>query len=222
MFSYMGRKQKIIDRYPKPQYGRLIETFAGSAPYAMKWWSLDVTLIDKYPIIIKIWKYLQQAQPHDILSLPSVVNGEKIPNVELLCDEERWLIGFCINNGSVQPKKTAGSGNYNSWERDKFRIANDLYKIRHWKFVLGEYNCLDNISATWFIDPPYQNNIKYPYHARVDNYTNLGQWCQSRKGQVIVCEKQDADWLDFQPLVSTSGQRGKQNEVIWYKSTIDG
>jgi site-specific DNA-adenine methylase len=58
--------------------------------------------------------------------------------------------------------------NFNSWNRDKIRIAKDLYKIRHWEIYLADYTEISNREATWYIDPPYQcqklykhNNIDY-------------------------------------------------------------
>lgn len=216
MWSYYGRKWKIINKYPAPKYNLIIEPFAGTASYAYKYWEKDVVLVDKFDKIVRIWQYLKQAQPKDILSLPDVENGEYIGDkYEQLLPEERWLIGYGINNGSNIPKHTAGRMNFNSWNRDKIRIAKDLYKIRHWNFVLGDYKSLGNKSATWYIDAPYQCQKRYK-HNDID-YKELGEWCKSREGQVIVCENSKADWMDFTPLTELSGQRTKTTEVIWIK-----
>lgn len=216
MWSYYGRKKKIIKKYPKPIYDLIIEPFAGTASYAMEYWEHEVLLFDKYEKVCKIWWYLQQAKPEDILKLPEVANGEFIGDKhKWLCDEERWLIGFSINNGSSVPKSTAGRMNFNSWKRDKIRIANELYKIKHWKIFCNDYTNLINQTATWFIDPPYQNN-KYPYAFGKIDYELLAVWCKTRVGQKIVCENSTGTWLDFKPLVELSGQRLKTKEVMWY------
>jgi site-specific DNA-adenine methylase len=216
MWSYYGRKMKIINEYPQPEHDTIIEPFAGTASYAYKYWGHDVILVDKYDVIIKVWKYLQQASPNDILQLPDVESGEFIGDkYEWLCDEERWLIGFCINNGSQRPKHTAGRMNFNSWGRDKHRIANDLHKIRHWKLILGDYRTIANFPATWYIDPPYQFQHEY-VHNNID-YTTLAEWCKSRQGQVIVCENSHANWMNFKPLISLYGQRTRTLEVMWYR-----
>lgn len=219
MFSYYGRKSKIVNKYPEPKFGTIIEPFAGSATYAYKFWEKDVILVDGFQKVIKIWQYLQKAKPEDILKLPDVQSGEFIGDKHLwMCEEERWLMGYCINNGSALPKKTAGM--FNSWNRDKIRIAQDLHKIKHWKFVLGDYHCLKNIEATWYIDPPYQHNVyKYGYNKPID-YKELGEWSGSRKGQVIACDNAGADWLDFKPLVTMHNQRKANPEVIWTNSLI--
>jgi len=214
MWSYYGRKWKIVGKYPKPEFDTIIEPFAGTASYAYKYWEKDVVLVDAFDKIIKIWKYLQQAKPEDILKLPDVENGEFIGDKhKWMSDEERWLVGFSINNASPTPKHTAGRMNFNSWSRDKIRIAKDLYKIHHWKFVLGDYRCLNNIKATWFIDPPYWFQKQYR-HNKID-YLLLSRWCRERIGQAIVCENSTADWMDFKPLVKLSGQRTTTTEVMW-------
>lgn len=153
----------------------------------------------------------------DILKLPDVENAENIKDkYTWMCDEERWLIGFCINNGSQIPKHTAGRMNFNSWNRDKIRIANDLYKFRHWNILNVSYESLENIDATWFIDPPYEFQKLYK-HNDID-YDNLAHYCKTRKGQVIVCENDlSKKWLDFQPLTEIYGQRKRSKEVIWIK-----
>jgi hypothetical protein len=213
MWSYYGRKKKIIKYYPEPKHSTIIEPFAGTASYAYEYFDRDVILVDAYDVIIKIWKYLQNASENDILSLPDVENAEFIGDkYSYLCQEERWLIGFCINNGSQRPKHTAGRMNFNSWSRDKIRIANDLYKIKHWNFVLGDYRSIKNIKATWFIDPPYKFQKLYTVNSI--NYDDLSVWCGDRVGQVIVCEQLGATWMDFSPLVSLSGQRTKTIEVV--------
>jgi hypothetical protein len=220
MWSYYGRKKKIIKKYPQPIYDLIIEPFAGSASYAYQYWEKDIILIDGYETVVKIWKYLQQAKPEDILRLPNVGVMENIDKYNYLADEEKWLMGYCINNGSTIPKHTARHGNFNSWNRDKIRIANDLYKIKHWKIFLGEYCSQDNNiknNATWFIDPPYQNNIyKYGYNKKID-YSYLGRWCKDKLGQVIVCDDSTANWLPFEPLIEMAGQRKKSKEFMWYQ-----
>ena len=127
MWSYYGSKSKIVNYYPKPKYKKIIEPFAGSAKYSLLYFENDVLLYDKYPKIIKLWKYLQSASIKDILGLPDMEYGENI-NMFNLSEEEKILIGFCINEGSASPKKTVGK--FQSWNKNKIKIANSLYKMR--------------------------------------------------------------------------------------------
>lgn len=223
MFSYYGRKSKVVRYYPSSLYNTIIEPFAGTAVYSLfrDNWKKNVVLIDKYNVVVRIWKYLQSATPDDILKLPDVNNGEELVKVNgfsQLLQEEKWLIGFSVNNGSGMPKNVAGRMNFNSWFRDKKRIARDLYKIKHWQIKCDDYTNVENVIATWFIDPPYQFGGEYYKHRDID-YNTLSEWCKSRKGQVIVCENSKANWLPFVPLKKMSGQLHITTEAMYYQET---
>lgn len=201
MFSYFGSKSKIINLYPCPIHSTIIEPFAGSARYSLKFFDREIVLIEKDSVIVELWHYLQQTTPKRILSLPDVENATelaKIKGFSQLDQAEKILIGFCSNGGSAVPKNFSGRMNFNSWNRDKKRIAESLYKIRHWNVICGDYSSVQNKKATWFVDSPYQKQGKwYRCGSKDIDYVKLGEWCKSRKGQVIVCENMGADWLPF-------------------------
>ena len=75
MWGYYGSKSKIVNYYPKPIYDTIIEPFAGTAQYSLKYFDKDVILVDKYDVIVRLWKWLQQCSPKDILSLPRLSCG---------------------------------------------------------------------------------------------------------------------------------------------------
>jgi len=133
-----------------------------------------------------------------------------------LAEAEKYLIGFCVNRGNPRPCKTAN--NYNSWEKDKESIAENLYKIRHWDIRQGGYNDFEDVNiktATWFIDPPYQKKgYKYKHNCKYIDFEKLSRWAKERKGQVIVCENMGADWMNFKPLKSMRGINGLNIEAI--------
>ena len=218
MFSYYGSKSKVVDYYPSPKFDKIIEPFAGSARYSLKYFDHDVLLVDKYQVIVDVWHYLQQASEADILSLPDVNKGDDIRDMKL-DNGARLLIGFCINGGSVEPKNIGTDNvirNFNSWNKDKIRIAKELHKIRHWKIMQCDYSQLENETATWFIDPPYQfGGELYKVSATELNFQELGEWCKSRSGQIIVCENTKADWLPFYPMREMTGSVHKTTEAIW-------
>ena len=227
MWSYYGSKSKIVDKYPSPKYDIIIEPFAGSARYSLKYFEKDVYLIDKYDVIVKIWKWLQACSPNDILSLPNMKKGESTDDYNFDCQESKWLMGFIVQQGVNAPRKTVssvfGGGRMEELiERDKKRIAENLYKIKHWKIKQDDYFNVKNVKATWFIDPPYQFGGEY-YHSKVNNrhidYSRLSDWCRERNGQTIVCENSKADWMNFTFLSDLSGSKNKTKEVIWYNNT---
>lgn len=218
MFSYYGSKSKIVDYYPPPRYGKIIEPFAGSARYSLKWFDREVLLVDKYEVIVKIWKWLQLCSKQDILGLPTPLPGDTIRRADYDCIEAAWLMGFIIKGGVDAPRLTVSKvGNFGKGVlREKKRIAASLYKIRHWQIIYGDYLETENQEACWFIDPPYQVGGEY---YRVGNqhlsFPDLSNWCKSRHGQVIVCENTKADWLPFQPMTEMHGSQNTITEAIW-------
>jgi site-specific DNA-adenine methylase len=225
MFSYYGSKSKIVDLYPPPKYGKIIEPFAGSARYAMKYWDREILLVDKYDVIVKVWKWLQKCSPNDILNLPEYNKKEVID--KSLTDEERWFVAFSCNRGSARPHNVAGSY-YDVlpiWQNRKKVIAKDLHKIKHWIIQEGTYDEIPNFpDVTWFIDPPYKNGGEYyKFSSKELDFDNLGRWCMNRTGQIIVCENTKADWLPFKPMQKMTGQKRNNVEAIWtnHKSNYD-
>lgn len=223
MFSYLGSKSKIVGLYPEPIYNTIVEPFAGSARYSLKYWEKDVELYDTSEYVVEVWKYLIQASWRDILNLPNVPSKVHLDNYKQLSNAERYLIGFSLCRGKSKPRKV-GHGQ-NSWERDKVRIAKDLYKIKHWKIEQKSFADIPNKLATWYIDPPYintqerkGNTDKYPCSSL--NYEELAMWIKSRQGQVIACEGEGADYLPFEFLkkttANTNNKSAKQfNEYIY-------
>jgi hypothetical protein len=96
-----------------------------------------------------------------------------------------------------------------------------LEAIRHWTLIEGTYDAAPSVSATWFIDPPYQIAGKhYRFGCEGIDYASLGMWCAARQGQVMVCENVGAAWLPFRPWrdikASAAKHGGKvSHEAIW-------
>lgn len=215
MWSYYGAKTKLVHHYPTPKEDLIIEPFAGSARYALKYWERDVLLVDKYDVVVKLWKWLQQCSPNDILKLPSLKKGQNIK--EMGFDENEFLLmSFYASGGSDGMRyKVSKFGEQNSKSFQK-KIASNLHKIRHWKIMHGSFEDIPNQKATWYVDPPYQfGGEHYKESNKKIDFKKLGEWCESRKGQVIVCENTKADWMDFKPMVQFSGLQKTTTEAIW-------
>lgn len=191
MFSYYGSKSKIVDLYPSPKYGKIIEPFAGSARYALKYFDRDVLLVDKYEVIVRIWKWLQQCSKSDIEKLPNLKRGDTIKREDFDCIEQAWLMGFMVQWNVAAPRLTVSRFvDTEDIIRFKKQIAGSLHKIKHWTIEHGSYETIPNQDATWFIDPPYQVNggSEYRHNSKKIDYQHLAQWCKERIGQTIVCE----------------------------------
>ena len=222
-FTFYGGKWRAAPHYPLPTNDIIIEPFAGAAGFATRYPDRKVILYDLDPVIAGIWNYLIHVSQADIRSLPIDVTNVDDLNIP---QEAKWLIGFWLNKGAASPCKTPSL-----WMRQKIRpnsfwgeairsrIATQVTEIRHWIVKNEAYSEINNITATWFIDPPYSVQGRYYRYNSVD-YGSLGAWCESRHGQVIVCEQEGAEWLPFQPfrtIKANEGGNGKRfsNEVIW-------
>lgn len=218
MWAYFGTKFRLAKKYPTPTRTTIVEPFAGAAQYSLEHFEHEVILVDKYDIVIKLWKWLQLCSPKDILSLPQIELGKSLEEYHWDCTEAKWLVGFIIGMGSSSPRSKATPWSTtlrpNRQPLYRRRIADSLYKIRHWNFIHGDYHCLGNINATWFIDPPYQTGGSQYKHSEID-YQELAKWSKSRNGQVIVCENDKADWMDFTFLSDLHGVKHHTKEVIW-------
>lgn len=219
MWSYYGAKTNIIHLYPAPKEDKIIEHFAGTARYALRFFEKDILLIDKYPVITEIWKYLQQCSEKDVLSLPRFEAGDNINAITYDCEAQRFLVGFLVGFGFTDPRKTATPrlrNRPNAMNYTIIRIASQLFKIRHWKIECSSYELTPNQKATHFFDPPYQfGGHAYKMSNKKIDFKHLAEYCLTREGQVIVCENSKADWLPFKTMVTQNVLTGKHHEVIY-------
>ena len=219
MWSYYGSKSKIVNYYPPPKYDKIIEPFAGSARYSLKYFDREVILVDKYDVIVRLWKWLQECKPSDILKLPKLKQGEFVSDFNLSY-EEGLLVGFLAGTAQGKPRNkispfaAAQNGRHNQYKN----IAKQLFKIKHWKIIQADYTEIENQTATWFIDPPYQFGGQHQYHFKnkLLNFSDLAIWSEEREGQIIVCENTKANWMNFLPMRKIQGAANSNTtEAIW-------
>lgn len=227
MWSYYGAKTNIIDKYPTPKFGKIIEPFCGTARYALKYFDREVLLVDKYEVITKIWQWLQKCSPGDITRLPRFKKGDNINSVTYDCEEARLLTGYLVGFGFASPRDTATPrlrDRPNAMNYTINQIATQLWKIKHWEIRNGSYDEIENQEATWFIDPPYEfGGHAYVKSNKHIDFKKLGTWAMYREGQVIVCENTRATWMDFKPMVHQNVLSGRNSEAIWsnYPTAFD-
>lgn len=230
-FGYYGAKWLLAPHYPAPRHRRVVEPFAGSACYSLLHWRREVTLVDAYPVIAGVWRYLINVSADEVLALPDLAEGQTVADLNV-CQEARWLIGLWIRSAQARPGLTSSP-----WARDKAtrgicgfwgaparaRIARQLPCIRHWRVIEGDYREASLGPATYFIDPPYVVGGSH-YSARPGSYELLARWCRELPGQVVVCEAEGATWLPFAPLravrsAASQGRVGRSLEAIWTGGT---
>jgi site-specific DNA-adenine methylase len=219
-FSYYGGKWRAAPHYPAPKYDTIVEPFAGSAGYSLRYADRRVWLNDKDEIICGVWDYLIHAPSSEILALP-----EQVAHVDELrvSQEAKWLIGFWLNKGAASPCKTPSSWMRKGTHTNSFwgtaiknRIANQQEHIRHWKiFNISYSNLALNCKATWYVDPPYIGAGKFYRHSSNGiDYDHLGAWCRGIRGHVIVCENEGADWLPFSNVMHVKAMAGRKRKGI--------
>lgn len=229
MFSYYGSKSKIVNCYPPPKHKKIIEPFAGSARYSLKYWQNDVLLVDKFETVVNVWKWLQKCSYNDIVKLPRLTSGMDIRTLNLT-EEELNFVGFMAGVAQGKPRMKVSpfaAIHFEEARKSKYEtIAEQLHKIRHWEIKCDDYRNIENIEATWFIDPPYQfgGQHQYQFNNKSIDFAELGEWCKSRNGQVLVCENTKADWLPFMPMKTIQGCANSfTTEAIWsnHKTNYD-
>jgi site-specific DNA-adenine methylase len=220
MFYYYGRKKQIAKHYPFPNYGTIIEPFAGAAAYSFHntHWKREVILIEKDEKVAKIWEWLiNDASPVKITNLPDLKPGEKSSEF-LHIIHAATKMAFKYKTIKVTPVLAR------NWEISKRIMSENLYKIKHWKIICGDYSVAPDVEATWFIDPPYKDEpgMGYRHSSALMNYEELANWALSRQGEVIFCEGLNGDYLPFKPLLNLKGVAGKSSkEVMYYRSKFE-
>jgi len=220
MFYYYGRKKQIAKYYPEPNCATIIEPFAGAAAYSLygENWKKRVILVEKDPRVAGLWQWLiNEATVSDIKMMPDLKTGDY--STEFLhIIHAATKMAFKFKRIKVTPVLER------NWEISKRIFEENLYKIKHWKIICGDYSEAPDIEATWFIDPPYKGDsgMGYGYGSNLINYNNLATWTKKRKGEIIFCEGHEGDYLPFKPLISLKGVAGKTSlEKIFYESHVE-
>lgn len=221
--NYYGGKYRCALMYPNPQFDVIIEPFAGAAGYALRHHTKKVKLYEKYDVLVEMWRFLIEASEDDIMSLPLVFEDLDNENIPI---GAKTLIGFLLNTGSARPCKTKSKWAKQNLKSSQFwgekrreRIASQVSKIKHWEIhKIASFEEIPNEQATWFIDPPYQKQgIHYVHNSNDISFEILSQWCLSRKGEIIVCEQEQADWLPWNNRKTIKGNNyTKKSNEVWY------
>lgn len=232
-FRYYGGKWRAVQAglYPEPQHKRICEPFAGSAGYALHYPHLAIELVERDPVIARMWRWLVSASPDEVRSIPLVDSILDLP--EWVSHGARDLIGFSMNAATSSPRVTLSASarklreqgrRFYGWtEALRERVATQVPFIKHWRVNEGDYaQFVPHWTAeptTYFVDPPYDTEAgsHYKYGREYVNYAHLGEWCRTRVGQVIACERSGADWLPFRDIGAIkSGPRTRSTrEAVW-------
>ena len=232
MFYYLGAKNRLSaipfekGGYPDPIYDLIIEPFAGSAGYAQRWrHKRQVILIDKDPMVVRLWHELQELTPPEILALPTPEAGtycEKGSTLDLLVKMCAHSNGPAHMTGPLKvPTRVVGI-----WRGMLKRMADRVDEVKDWDIRQGDYTDAPDVEATWFIDPPYvpsqmlhsktvhPRGQGYLHGSGAIDYNELIQWCLSRRGQVIAADHGET-WIgDLADRAQRAGFRSHDGKLV--------
>jgi 16S rRNA G966 N2-methylase RsmD len=232
VFYYYGGKGVLASAYPAPKFPVIIEPFAGAASYSVyhliRRNADRAILVEKDPRTAELWTRLLAMTPYEVRALV-----RHMPAVGEKTSDWLWMTSATSNVAARCQELTVSPRMASVLPGMVRRIAAVLTYVKgRIEVHCGDYREAPEVEATWFIDPPYQphpakanasstpnpQGMGYARGCSADDldFQALGQWAQSRPGQVIVCEQDGADWLPFRPLVSGFDSGGRlKTEVMW-------
>lgn len=206
-FYYQGRKARIAARLPRPEHDIVIEPFAGSMAYSLHWRPLLAIGIELDAVTASIWHRLASMSEKQLRSV-------RIPDVGQRFTDPWLMLSDQSESAHHSHSRMMSQFMYDrAWTLKRQAIKHHNYMQERVVYHHGDYHQAPDVTACWFIDPPYAGANAYR-HSTID-YEELAEWCLSRKGQVIVCER-DGDWLPFQSIETWQGQpaNGAPNTTV--------
>src|SRR4030081_3929490 len=73
---YGGKWRDARKHHPPPAHGAVVEPFAGSAGYAVRYSAHKVILGEIDPVIYGVWRYLISVKASEILAIPDIEPGQ--------------------------------------------------------------------------------------------------------------------------------------------------
>lgn len=222
-FYYYGSKANLARLYPDPEYDIIVEPFGGAAAYSVynlqKYPGKRAVIVEKSKIVCDAWDFIRDHTEEEILSYPRPVIGERTSDFfHKMSSASNAALNCCSMTVTWRMVEV-----FDSMLKRMARTKKLMDRIT---VINGSYEMLGDYEVTWFVDPPYQvtgsskNGNGYERGCRSDDldYGELAKFCLSRRGQLIVCEKAGASWLDFQPLtVSRNTANMTYTEVAYIR-----
>ena len=228
MFSYYGAKWNGARHYGAPRRDVVIEPFAGSACYSLRWNVEEARLYDVSQPICELWDFLIKCSNRDIEDIPDTFGD--FSEIAELPNGPNLLVRFWIAKARTEPACALStwyaqhklSKQCRVWGAAvKKRIIEQKQLIRGWSIDCLSYQSIPDIEAHWHIDPPYNNKAGDKYTNSKIDYNQLAEWCKTRQGAVDVCEQAGATWLPFSPLYEGVGVKSRiepgyrSKEAVW-------
>lgn len=216
MFYYFGRKGRLASKYPAPEYPLVVEPFAGSAAYTLHHRPRAALLLEKDERVVALW--------HRLCALGEAgIRSTEPPELGAFTSDLWHLTAMASKDSLTVSGYTVSPWAMASWELARKVALRNVAYAGGLEYRQGDYADAPDVEATWFIDPPYQR-VRRGYREGSDStdYDRLAEWCRSRRGQVIVCEQEGADWLPFVPFTSQQNvQSTGVSREVWWTNTME-
>lgn len=221
LFKWFGSKWTSSKHYPPPDYGLIVEPFAGGAGYSLRHHAKAVTLAESNRQVFVLWQWLiKHATEASIREIPlNIPEGTDIRSLGLSEGQALLLKHWQRTNNVGDCWTVSVWGNKpGQWtENTRSRVACEHQLVSHWRITEDAFSLMKEpdprIGCTWFVDPPYCYN--YQYRTPPLDYEALGGIVTRLPGQTIVCEaacqKTGAlpSWLPFEDFRRTVTSRRK-------------
>lgn len=220
LFKWFGSKWSASKHYPAPRFDRVVEPYAGSAGYALRFGAgRRVIIAERDPHLRLLWRWLiSEATAAQILEIPlDLPEGLDIRALGLNIGQATLLKTWQRTNNVGNCWTTSAWGSKpGQWTAStRARVAAEFSAVRSWILTDSAEDLFASPAApaTWFVDPPYQFN--YRYKTAPLAYSTLGAQLASLPGEVIVCEARDPktglapNWLPFVDFRRTVTSRRK-------------
>jgi len=191
LFKWFGSKWLSSKTLPAPQHDHILEPFAGSAGYALRYGGFprQVTIWEEDPNLQKLWTFLITATSDVILRIPlGVPIGTDIRHLEM-SEGQALLLKHWQRTNNVGDCWTVSPWGHlpGQWTANtRARVADEVGLITHWKLEPVRWDQ----EATYFVDPPYLYNYRYRFKTAGFDHKALAAKVLGTlpRAQVIMCE----------------------------------
>lgn len=221
LFKCFGSKWMSSRHYPPPVDGRIVEPFAGSAGYSLRYApAVERVVVSEHGDLYDLWSWLiDEATEADVRDIPlGLTPGTDILEVGLTRGQSLLLKNWQRTNNVGDCWTVSPWGNKpGQWTANtRARVAEEIALLKG-KWAVSA-NPWIYIGGTFFIDPPYQYN--YGYRCPRLHYDALGWRVRKLEARLViaceaVCPKTGRlpDYLPFEPshLQVTSRRKAHNN-----------
>jgi len=116
-WRYYGGKFRAAPHYPPPRHETIVEPFAGAAGYACRYPDRNVILVEKYPVVAELWRYLIAVPSSEVRRIPAnIEHVDELPAwVPVTRQASYWMVaergdGLALQKAQRRPQEARDDG----------------------------------------------------------------------------------------------------------------